>query len=430
MKFTAVGDVIISRRIHENYAGNQELAEIIGQGDVRFFNLETTLNKEGECYASQASGGTWLRTDPEVLDDVKKFGFNMTSFNNNHAMDFSFEGLLKTFESVEKSGLIHAGVGRNLAEASAPRYLETSKGRVALISVNTTLMGQMIAGEQTGRMKGRPGINPIRVNQYVELEKEEFSVLQGIIKKTGINAQREIEKREGYHGGVNNNGTETIGTVNFVCGETTRVVSRCDERDLMRVKKAIYEAGLQADYIIISLHSHEIGATEKEEPADFAKEFARFCIDNGANAVVGHGPHLLRPIEIYKNSPIFYSLGDFVLQLYNIEYAPEDFFEQYGLDSKATIHELLKKRSKDFTVGLMTDKRMFQSIIPYWETEKGQLKKLMLYPIRLSMTGNKSEIGLPRLEKDAEFMSDFAKRCERYGTKLYKNSDGSYECCW
>ena len=72
MKFTAVGDVIISRRIHEDYAGNQELAKIIRQGDVRFFNLETTLNKEGECYASQASGGTWLRTNPEVLDDVKK----------------------------------------------------------------------------------------------------------------------------------------------------------------------------------------------------------------------------------------------------------------------------------------------------------------------------------------------------------------------
>ena len=36
MKFTAVGDVIISRRIHEDYAGNQELAEIIGQGDASF----------------------------------------------------------------------------------------------------------------------------------------------------------------------------------------------------------------------------------------------------------------------------------------------------------------------------------------------------------------------------------------------------------
>ncbi len=431
MKFTAVGDVIISRRIQEDFAGYQKLAEIIRQGDARFFNLETTLNKEGECYASQTSGGTWLRTNPEALDDVQKFGFNMTSFNNNHAMDFSFEGLLKTLESIEERGLVHAGVGRNLAEASAPRYLETEKGRVALISVNTTLMGQMIASEQTGRMKGRPGTNPLRVNQHVELEKEEFVALQGIIKKTGINAQREIEKREGYHGGVNNNNSiETVGGIHFVCGETTRVVRHCDARDLARVKKAIYEASLQADYIMVSLHSHEIGEEEKEEPADFAKEFARYCIDSGANAVVGHGPHLLRPIEIYKNSPIFYSLGDFVLQLYNIEYAPEDFYEQYGLDSKATVHELLKKRSKDFTIGLMTDKRMFQSVIPCWETENGKLKSLKLYPIRLSMTGNKSEAGLPRLEKDAEFMLDFARRCEKYGTKLCKNSDGSYQCFW
>lgn len=429
MKFTAVGDVIISRRIQEDFAGYQELARIIRQGDVRFFNLETTLNKEGECYASEASGGTWLRTTPKVLDDVKKFGFNVTSFNNNHAMDFSFEGLLKTLEGVEESGLVHAGVGRNLAEASAPRYLETEKGRVALISVNATLMGQMIASEQTGRMKGRPGVNPLRVNQHVELEGEEFSVLQSIIKKTGINRQRDIEKREGYHGGVDNS-VETVGGIKFVCGETTRRIRRCDERDLVRVKKAIYEASLQADYVMVSLHSHEIGETEKEEPADFAEEFARYCIDNGANAVVGHGPHLLRPIEIYKNCPIFYSLGDFVLQLYNIEYAPEDFYEQYGLDSKATIHELLKKRSKDFTIGLMTDKRMFQSVIPCWEAENGKLKSLTLYPISLSMTGNKSEIGLPRLERNAEFMSDFARRCEGYGTRLIKNSDGSYECRW
>jgi poly-gamma-glutamate synthesis protein (capsule biosynthesis protein) len=387
------------------------------------------LNKEGECYASEASGGTWLRSNPEVLGDVKKFGFNMTSFNNNHVMDYSFEGLLATLDSVEKSGLVHAGVGRNLAEAAAPRYLETEEGRVALISVNTTLMGQMVAGAQTDRLKGRPGVNPLRVKQHVELEKGEFDALRNIIQKTGINAQREIEKREGYHGGVNSS-VETVGGINFVCGEQTRRVRRCDERDLERVKKAIYEAKLQADYIMISLHSHDMGVSEKEEPADFVEDFARFCIDNGANAVVGHGPHLLRPIEIYKDCPIFYSLGDFVLQLYNIEYAPEDFYEQYGLNSKATIHELLKKRSKDFTIGLMTDKRMFQAVIPCWEMKDGKITSLKLYPITLSMAGNKSKLGLPSIDKTAEFMTEFAMRCEKYGTRMRKNADGSYQCSW
>lgn len=430
MKFTAVGDIIIGRRIQADFAGYEELAPIINQGDARFFNLETTLNKEGECYASQFSGGTWLRTDPEVLDDVKKFGFNITSFNNNHVMDFSFEGLLTTLEAVEKSGLVHSGVGRNLAEAAAPRYLDTSAGRIALISMNSSCnKGSMIAGEQTARMKGRPGVNPLRHSEYVELEKEEFETLQQIVKKSGINVQRELEKREGYHGGVDNT-VEEIGGVRFKCGEQTRRVRACNEQDLERVKKTIYEASLQADYIIVSVHSHDMGATEKEEPADFVEEFAHFCIDNGANAVVGHGPHLLRPIEIYKECPIFYSLGDFVLQLYNLEYAPEDFFAQYGLTSNTTVHELLKKRSKDFTIGLMEDKRMAQTVIPYWETENGKLTSLKLYPVTLAMAGKKSEVGLPRLDKNAEFMPAFAKRCEKYGTKLTQNADGSYQCSW
>ena len=77
MKFTAAGDAIIQRRIQEGYIGFFELTPFINQGDARFFNLETTLCREGEAYGSQFSGGTYLRTNPEVLDDVKNFGFNI-----------------------------------------------------------------------------------------------------------------------------------------------------------------------------------------------------------------------------------------------------------------------------------------------------------------------------------------------------------------
>ena len=102
MKFTAAGDAIIQKRIYDDYEGINELSPFIKQGDARFFNLEMTLNYEGESCASQFSGGTYLRTNPEVLDDIKKFGFNMTSFNNNHAMDFHYEGFFKTLENVNK----------------------------------------------------------------------------------------------------------------------------------------------------------------------------------------------------------------------------------------------------------------------------------------------------------------------------------------
>lgn len=37
-------------------------------------------------------------------------------------------------------------------------------------------------------------------------------------------------------------------------------------------------------------------------------------IDAAADVVVGHGPHVLRGIEVYKGSPIFYSLANFIVE--------------------------------------------------------------------------------------------------------------------
>ena len=429
MKFTAAGDVIIQRRIHADFEGFDELRPFIEKGDARFFNLETTLNREGEARASQYSGGTYLRTDPSVLDDVKKFGFNMTSFNNNHAGDFFYDGFLSTLEAVEKSGLVHSGAGRNLASASAPRYLETRNGRVALISVNTNFDHSIMAGEQSPRVSGRPGINGLRLNKYVSLPKEDFEYVKKLAKDTNINAAKEISRKEGYYSELDETECE-FGETMFKLGDKREFVMEAHPQDVKRVEKAIYEAKLQADYIIVSVHSHQISGDKKEDPAEFLKKFSRHCIDMGANAVVGHGPHLLRPIEVYKECPIFYSLGDFVLELYSIEFAPEEFFVKHGLTSQSTVHELLKKRSKDFTVGLMTDKRMFVSVIPLWETENGVMKKLTLMPIEMRMDGNKSEQGLPRRSYDKAIFEYFKEMCEPYGTYLTLENDGLITCTW
>lgn len=429
MKFTAAGDMIIQKRIYEGYEGFDELAPFIRQGDARFFNLETSLNHEGETCASQFSGGTYLRTNPEVLDDIKPFGFNMTSFNNNHAMDFFYDGFEATLDAVNKSGLVHSGAGRNLAEASAPRYLETKSGRVALISVNTNFDPSMMAGEQSPRVPGRPGINGLRLETYIELPKTELDYIKKIAKETNINAAKEITRKEGYYAELADDECE-LGELKFKLGGQQRYVMKVNENDMARVEKAIYEAQFQADYIMISVHSHQISGDAKENPAEFLKDFAHRCIDAGAHAIVGHGPHLLRPIEVYKDCPIFYSLGDFVLQLYSVELAPEDFFNKHGLTSASTVHDLLKKRSKNFTVGLMTDSRMFRSVIPYWETEGTKLTKLTLMPIEMSMDGHKSENGLPRRSYNPEIAEYLAKMCEPYGTKMKSGKDGLIICEW
>lgn len=429
MKFTAAGDMIIQKPIYPGYEGFGELADYIQKGDARFFNLETTLNHVGETCASQFSGGTYIRTDPEILDNIKPFGFNMTTANNNHILDFSYGGLEATLKALERSGLVHAGVGRNLDEAAAPRYLETPSGRVALIAVNTSFEPSAMAGKQSPLFPGRPGMNGLRIESVVELPQADIDYIKQIAKDTNINAEKEITRAEGYHPPLADNEAE-FGSMKFVAGTQRRHVCKINPADMARVKKAIFEAQLQADYIMISVHSHQLSGSEKETPADFLRAFAHECIDAGAHAILGHGPHLLRPIEIYKDCPIFYSLGDFILQLYNVPVAPEDFFEKNGLTSAATVHELLKKRSKDFTVGLMTDARMFRSVIPYWETDGTKLTKLTLLPIEMDMDGNKSRQGLPYISKNPEIREYLAKMCEPYGTKITENPDGTLSCSW
>ena len=430
MKLLAAGDAIIGRRIQPDFKGYDELRPYIESADASFFNLETTLNEEGECPAAQLSGGTYIRTTPKVLDDMAEFGFNMTTFNNNHAFDFSLEGFLSTLEALEDSDFVHAGTGRTLGEASKPRYLESNAGRIALISVNTNFSPDMLAGEQTPRVPGRAGINGIRIERYVRVTEREMAFVKELAEKTGINVSRNITVKEGYYQPTKDN-EELLGELKFVLGDKCEYVMEMNRDDVERVKAAIYEAKLQADYIMVSIHSHQLSGDAKENPSQFLIDFAHECIDAGANAIIGHGPHLLRPIEVYKDSPIFYSLGDFILQLYNIEFAPAEFFRKYGLSPDATVHELLKTRSKNFTIGLMEDPRMYLNVLPLWDVdENGKLKSMKLIPVEATIKGNKSEIGLPRICDADKVVSYLGNMSAPYGVTLEKDKDGLIDVKW
>ena len=369
------------------------------------------------------------QSDPRVLPDLEKFGFNMTSFNNNHAFDFSVDGFLSTLEALELTDLVHAGAGRTLGEASKPRYLETSAGRVALIAVNTNFTPDMMAGEQTPRVPGRPGINGMSIEKYVRVTEREMGFVKELAEKNGINVATNIIIKEGY-AHAEKEDEEMLGELKFVLGDKCEYVMEANRTDIERVKRAIYEANLQADYIMVSIHSHQLSGSAKENPSQFLIDFAHECLDCGANAIIGHGPHLLRPIEVYKDCPIFYSLGDFILQLYNIELAPAEFFTKYGLHPDSTVHDLLKKRSKDFTIGVMTDPRMFLTVLPLWEAEDGKLKSMKLIPLELSMDGNKSEIGLPRICNAEKVVSYLGKMSEPYGVTLTADKDGLIDVKW
>ncbi|MBO4411458.1 MAG: CapA family protein [Lachnospiraceae bacterium] len=426
MRFTAAGDALVQQRIPETYKGFEEVRDYIMRGDARFFNLETTLNYEGECFASQFSGGTYVRTVPEVFGDMLSYGFNMTSFNNNHTMDFSYEGMLKTKDVIDEYDVVQSGVGRNIDEATAPHYLDTPNGRVALIAASTSFNPVMMAGKQGRRVPGRPGVNGVRHNKVIRLCKEDFETMARIGDSLDIQASLKRSIAQGY--AREEKGVYSFDSVKFALGEKNEIVTTVNQEDMERIEKAIFDAKLQADYILISVHSHENPGNIEDVP-DFYKEFAHRCIDAGANALIGHGPHLLRPIEIYKDSPIFYSLGDFILQLYSVALAPEDFYQKWDLTSDASVHELLAKRSGNFTRGLMENPVMRETVVPCWEMENGKLVSLELLPLELPLKGNHSAQGLPAPVREPSFFERLKKMSEPYGTKM-ELIDGVIRCSW
>ncbi len=184
-----------------------------------------------------------------------------------------------------------------------------------------------------------------------------------------------------------------------------------------------------ADYVIVSMHAHANKGIPKENVADFHKEIAHASIDAGADALIGHGPHIIREIEVYKDRPIFYSLGDFIIQLYSVEFAPYDFYNKAGVSEDKTVAELLKTRSKNCTIGLMEDKRMLESIIPLWEIEDGKLKYIKLLPLECKVKCAKAGEGLPLIATSDDILNKLNSLCSGNGLTFTKNCK-FIDCNW
>jgi poly-gamma-glutamate synthesis protein (capsule biosynthesis protein) len=417
MTFAATGDSFITRRLpSQDSQSFKELASLIHQAEVRFTNFEVTAH-HFEGFPSAFSGGTWAIADPAVLQDIKAYGFNLVAWANNHTLDYSYGGLEATERYLNQYGFIHAGVGQNLAEASAPRYLECPSGRVALIAVTATFHESWAAGEQRRDLAGRPGVNPLRFETTYVVSPERLEQLKAIAKVTYINAEHNLAVKEGF-AVAEDKDSLTFGKYKFVAGNEEGMVTKPLKKDMQRVLDAIDEAKRQADYVLVSLHAHEMEGEDKSRPAEFLKIFTHACIDHGAHAVIGHGPHILRGIEIYKNRPIFYSLGNFIFQNDTVAKLPADFYEKYGLGHTHNVADALDKRSEGNTKGLGVNPDVWESVIPFWTMENGELKELKLFPIELGYGLPRYTRGWPSLTANSHPLEKLKALSEPFGTEI------------
>lgn len=284
----AVGDLMISDPVTNRALPEaQALYQVLRDADVAFGNCEGTVASQGAL-----RGGFPQTAPPEIFDDFRTSGFDMLSAANNHPFDLGEAGLLSEMDEAKTRGLILAGAGRTLAEATTPGVMAAKGQRIGLLAF-------LCAPEE---FQGGVG----------ELRAQAAKAGIGVISGTRVS----------------------------VPGSPMPLLLPLAS-DMRTMTEAVRRARADVDVLMVSFHQHwdldqppvPAGAARPAPqtpartliPADLTrpvnlvaegrKLICRAAVDAGADIVVGHGPHVLNGVEAYKGKPILYSLGHFYMQL-------------------------------------------------------------------------------------------------------------------
>ena len=400
------GDAIITRPFSaQRDAGFLNLIELTRAPDAAFTNLELTLH-DYETYPRVEAGGIHLRAPPIIARELVWAGFRLVSFANNHTMDWGVEGMRLTRRHARDAGLVVAGVGESLREARSARFLDTANGRVALIAAAATLKTEARAGDSLGDMPTRPGLSPLRFTT------------ENVVTRAGLSALRTVATDLGKT--LPQAERVTFLGQTFVLGERPGRQTTPHPQDLEQIAAAV-RSGRELSYLtIMSIHDHENGAT-RDVPAQFLSTFARAMIDAGADAVVGHGPHVLRGIEIYEGKPIFYSLGNFVFEPETVERLPLDDYEAIGADPANGVAGLNDVRYDNDRRGFPARRKVWESVVVVARWRDRNVHSIELHPISLGFGKPRTIRGRPALadqELGRKIIEDLRRLSAPFGTRI------------
>ena len=195
-----------------------------------------------------------VRAPKNSLKAIVSAGFNVMSVANNHFMDHGVEAMQECLQLLRDAGIAYAGAGMNVYEALRPAFVERNGTRIAFLACNYFFPNLWSI---SGAAKGRPGVAPI----YTEAELDPPHVYLP---------------------------------------------------HLEAVKAEVVKAKAEADLVVVSTHG---GLSWVQAVVTYQKAINRALIDAGADLVLGHHPHILQAIEVYKGKVICYSLAEFGLEL-------------------------------------------------------------------------------------------------------------------
>jgi Bacterial capsule synthesis protein PGA_cap len=258
--FYAVGDVGPCRPDPDSMF--QHVRAELQRADLAFCQLEPVLTTRGEPMPQARLA---MRSAPlETARAIRNAGFHVVSFASNHCMDWGRIGLFDTLDALRANQLQPVGAGANLVEARRPVLVTINEQRIAVLAY-CSILPQGFEAETN-----RPGAAPMRAwTKYEQIEHDQP-------------------------------------------GTPARVHTFAHRDDLAALVADIARVKADADCVIVSMHwgVHFVPG----EIAQYQREVAYAAIDAGADLILGHHPHVLKGIEVYRGKAIFYSLGNFALE--------------------------------------------------------------------------------------------------------------------
>ena len=260
-----VGDIFIQETLPQS-PRLAAVSALLRDADIAFGNLEAPVSTRG------APVEKWInmRMPPELLADVQTLGFDILTLANNHMMDFGETAFRDTLDHLDQRGLKHVGAGENLDAAWQAEVISLGDTKVAFLGAASTL------GAQSAATDDRPGVAPVHASEAYNID------FAGSMEQPG---------------------------------SAPYVFTRAWQEDLDRAVLAIQAARNEADIVALALHwgvPPFWRSRFQDGLADYQVEVGHALIEAGADLIVGHHPHSLQEVELYRGKPIFYSLGNFV----------------------------------------------------------------------------------------------------------------------
>lgn len=129
--------------------------------------------------------------------------------------------------------------------------------------------------------------------------------------------------------------------------------------DPEKLISAVTDASQTCDFLCVYVHW---GIERNTTPEEYQISMAHALIDAGADAVIGAHPHVLQGVELYKEKPIFYSLGNFIFYQ-SIEQTA--IVKLTFLADKTAHWQLLPAKASGSCTSLVTEEAAIQSFYQY-----------------------------------------------------------------